>query len=128
MKKNIKGIVTNKNFVDMLGIKGVFFYSGKTRCYYYVGSTGQIKTHIGERFDASRILFKDLSKLEKGGTLHITLDCEKWTLTFEKPMGKVLGNPIEIEKNVYYPAICMHSCLGKYGPEKGRGFDLQLIF
>ncbi len=57
------------------------------------------------------------------------MDCKKWTLTFEKPKGNVLGNPIEIEKDkVYYPAICIFSCVGKHGKDKGREFDLQLIF
>ncbi len=72
----------------MSGESVAFFY-GKTICYYYVGSTGYIESHKGEKRDANKILFKGLSKFEKSETLHIILDIAKnGLLLLRKPKEK----------------------------------------
>ncbi len=65
-------------------------------------------------------------KFGKGQTLHIILNCEKWTLTFEMPQGKVLGKPMDIEEgDRYYAAIDFDA---SYSRGTGGYFDFELIF
>ncbi len=75
--------------------------------YQYEGILGRCKGG-----DNDEDLQTRLNKWGSGDSINITVNCIKWTITFERN-GKNVGQPISIlERDVYYPALQMCQCEG----------------